>query len=264
MPETKAWNLGTEWLVGPSHRFTLDLLYTRGDGFMNVRDVNAYVPDPVTGLPRRPDLRYSEILRIDGTGESRYWGQTLGWQWKVNNDVALGLSYTHGKAEDNYTDYNPDYPPQNTYDPGQEWGPSSEDQTHQIQLSGVFRSRFTHPLLRSWIVSVIAQYASGRPYSQLVGFDQNLNGDGSSDRPTGVGRNSERGPDTKTVDLRLAREVKLAKARVEFLFEVFNLFNTANVLKVQNVLTAPAPHSYGTALVYGPMRQFQIGVRASF
>jgi outer membrane receptor protein involved in Fe transport len=264
MPETKAWNLGMEWLAGPSHRFTLDLLYTRGYGFMNARDVNAYVADPITGLPRRPDQRYSEVLRVDGSGESRYWGQTVGWQWKVNEDVALELSYTHGKAEDNYTDWNPDFPPQNTYDPSAEWGPSAEDQTNQVKLTGLFRSRSTHPWLRNWTVAVSAQYASGRPYSQLVGYDQNLNGEGSSDRPTGVGRNRERGPDIKTVDLRLAREVALAGTRVEFLLEVFNLFNAANVLEVQNVLSAPAPHAYGTVLQYGPMRQFQFGLRVSF
>jgi hypothetical protein len=264
MPETKAWNLGMEWVAGPSHRFTLDLLYSRGDGFMNVRDVNAYVTDPATGLPRRPDLRYSQVLRVDGSGESRYWGQTVGWQWRVNDDVALGISYTHGKAEDNYTDWNPDYPPQNTYDPDDEWGLSSEDQTHQIQLSGVFRSRFTHPFLRAWTVGVIAQYASGRPYSKLVGYDQDLNGDGSADRPEGTDRNSERGPDLKNVDLRLAKEIKLAKGRMEFLVEVFNVLNNTNVLKVQNVLSAPAPHAYGTPLEYGPKRQVQLGLKVSF
>ncbi len=262
MPKTKAVNVGLEWVPGPSHRFTLDLMYSQGSGFMNVRDVNAYV---MYGLiPRRPDLRYSQILRADGTGKSRYQGQTAAWQWKVNDDVAMSLSYTHGKAEDNYNDWNPDYPPQDTYAPDQEWGPSSEDQTHQIQLSGVFKSRFTHPWLRAWTVAVIAQYASGRPYSRLVGYDRDLNGDWASDRPAGIGRNSERGPDIKTVDLRLAREWKLSRTRLEFLLEVFNVFNTTNVLKVQNVLSAPEPHPYGSALEYGPKRQLQFGVKASF
>lgn len=262
MPKTQAWNLGWEWTPSPSQRFSLDLMYARGHGFMNVRDVNAYVL--YGGIPRRPDLRYSQILRVDGTGESRYRGQTVAWQWRVNDSVAMGLSYTHSKAEDNYTDWNPDYPLQNTYDPGQEWGPSAEDQTHQIQLSGVFKSRFHHPWLRGWTLAVIAQYASGRPYSKLVGTDADMNGDGSADRPAGVGRNSERGPDLKNVDLRLAREWKLARTRLELLLEVFNLFNTTNVLKVQNVLSAPEPHPYGSALAYGPKRQLQFGVRASF
>jgi outer membrane receptor protein involved in Fe transport len=262
MPETKSWNLGMEWVPRPNHRLTLDLIYSRGSGFMNVRDVNAYVL--YNGIPRRPDLRYSQILRIDGSGESRYWGQTIAWQWTVNDALSLALSYTHGKAEDNYTDWAPDFPLQNPFDPSQEWGPSAEDQTHQVQLSGVYRTRSQHPLLRNWTVSVIAQWASGRPYSQLVGYDLNVNGDGSSDRPSGVGRNSERGPAIKTVDLRLARELKLKKVRLECLLEIFNLFNSANVLKVQNILSAPAPHAYGSALAFGPSRQFQFGVKATF
>jgi hypothetical protein len=262
MPKTASWNLGFEWAPSPEHRFTLDLLRSRTQGLMNVRDVNAYVL--VGGVPRRPDLRYSQILRIDGSGESRYTGQTAAWQWKASEILTLNLGYTHSKAEDNYTDWTPDYPLQNSYDPGQEWGPSAEDQTHQVLLSGVFRSRSEHVLLRHSSLSVIAQYASGRPYSRLVGGDRNGNGEGTSDRPEGVGRNTERGPDLKTVDLRVSREVMLHKGSLEFILEIFNLFNTANVLKVQNVLSAQPPHAYGTALEYGPMRQIQFGLKAAF
>lgn len=266
MPKTRSWSLGFEWKPAPAHRLTLDFLYSRGSGFMNVRDVNAYVAYDNGGtiVYRRPDLRYSQILRVDGTGENRYWGQTVAWQWRASEGLALGLSYTHSKAEDNYTDWTPDYPLQNTFDPGQEWGLSSEDQTHQWQLSAVYRTRSTHPLLRSWTIAAIAQYASGRPYSKLVGYDRNMNGDGASDRPVGVDRNSERGPDIRSVDLRVARSETFGKVRMDFIVEVFNLFNTTNVLKVQNVLSAPEPHPYGSALEYGPKRQLQFGVKASF
>jgi len=264
MPKSTTWNLGFEWTPTSEHRLTVDLLHARTQGLMNVRDVNAYVPDPVTGMPRRPDARFSQILRIDGTGESRYWGQTLAWHWKASPAFALAFGYTHGKAEDNYTDWTPDYPLQNTFDPGQEWGPSAEDQTHQLLLSAVYHTRSRHPLLRDSSVAVIAQYASGRPYSRLVGSDQDQNGDGSADRPAGVGRNSERGPDIKTVDLRLSRAFRARQAKLEVLVEIFNVFNTANVMKVQNVLSAPEPHAYGTVLEYGPMRQFQVGVKATF
>jgi hypothetical protein len=266
MPETRSWNLGFEWVPGPEHRFTLDLLRSRGSGFMNVRDVNAYVPyqTPLGVVYRRPDLRYSQILRLDGSGESRYWGQTLGWQWRVGDRLALALSYTHGKAENNYTDWAPDYAAQDTFDPSREWGPSPEDQTHQVQLTVVCRTRSTHPLLRDTTVAVTARYASGYPYSQLAGSDLNHNGDGTSDRPAGVGRNSERGPATRTVDLRLARAFPVRGARLDLILEVLNLFDASNVVTVQNVLTASQPHPYGSALTYGPPRQVQFCARVAF
>ena len=111
---------------------------------------------------------------------------------------------------------------------------------------------------------MIAQYASGRPYSKLVGGDQDHNGDGSADRPWVWGGTGSAVPPPGPWTCRLSRTFPPRRVRLEALLEVFNVFNTANVVKVQNVLSAPEPHPYGTALEYGPMRQFQVGVKAVF
>ncbi len=268
MPASRVWNLGLEWLPAQGHRLYLDLVYSRGRGFMNTREVNAYVPyySPALGtvIPRRPDLRFGSIQRIDGTGECRYRGQTLGWQWRQEETWTLDLSYTHSQAEDNYSDWTTDYRVQNSFDPGSEWGPSSEDQTHQVLLCVAYASPKTaNHFWQNWVVSAIARYASGRPYTRLLGYDANLNGDGTSDRPSGVGRNRETTPDTCNVDLRLGRTCPFGRSRAEFLMEVFNLFNRSNVLEVQNNLGSTAP-PYGTPLRYGGMRKFQVGVRMTF
>jgi len=268
MPELKAWNVGLEWVPASAHRLYLDVEGSRGKGFMNLRDVNAYVPYYNSALAtvvlRRPDMRFGSVFRIDGSGETRGLLETLGWQWRHGETLVLNLSYTHGKAEDNYIDSTPDFPPQNTFDPSSEWGPSSENQTHQVLLSAVYTSHSqAHPWLNRWDIALIGRYASGRPYSRLLGYDQNMNGDGTSDRPAGVGRNSETGPGTRNVDLRLTRPFDLGKARLSLEIEVFNLFNTSNVLQVQNVMTATTP-AYGSALVYGSMRQLQFGARLLF
>jgi len=267
MPETKTWSLGLEWAPAAAHTFFLDFVKSRGEGFQNVRDVNAHVPyfSPALNmvLQRRPDMRFGSVQRIDGTGESRYQGETLGWQWKPSDSIQIKASYTHGKAEDNYIDWTPDFPPQDTFNPSNEWGPSCENLKHQGLLSAVWVSHSNTPWGRGWLVSVLARYASGRPYSKLLGYDRNLNGDPAADRPEGLERNSETLLPSRTVDMRLARRFNLSGCRLECSIEAFNLFNTANVLEVQNNLASTAP-AYGTALRFAPMRQLQFGVRARF
>jgi hypothetical protein len=65
------------------------------------------------------------------------------------------------------------------------------------------------------------------------------------------------------VDLRLTRPFELGKARLVMSLDVFNLFNTANVVKVQNVLSSTTP-SYGAPLLYGTMRRLQFGAKLLF
>jgi hypothetical protein len=65
------------------------------------------------------------------------------------------------------------------------------------------------------------------------------------------------------VDLRLIRAIPMAQVRLEAILDVFNLFNRSNVLDVQNTLASTTP-PYGTPVAYGPMRQFQFGVKVLF
>jgi hypothetical protein len=113
---------------------------------------------------------------------------------------------------------------------------------------------------------------SGFPYTGVVGFD--ADGDGFSgtssyaDRPAGLERNSFRLPTFATLDLNVAKIVKLAGShRVEGRAEIFNVFNRTNVTAVNNVIgldPANPPASFGRRTGVGPQRQGQIAVRYSF
>ncbi len=266
LPYTRQVNLGLEWMPDPALRLTLDLVSSRGRGFTNARDVNAFVVYDNGGTPvlRRPDLRYSSLVLTEGSGESRYLAQSLAVTWTRGEALSLRASYTHSKTEDNYADFTSDLKAQNTFDVGSEWGPSFQGQTHRVALSGVLKSSSqASAWRRNWTLAFIGRYASGRPYSKLLGYDQNLNGDATSDRPAGLGRNSETGPSTRNLDLRLARSFTLRGARLELLAEVFNVFNTTKVLLVQNDQSSTTP-AYGSPIGYGPKRQFQFGARVTF
>ncbi|MBI3131224.1 MAG: TonB-dependent receptor [Acidobacteria bacterium] len=266
LPTTRQLHLGLEWTPRPDLRVTLDLVKSKGSGFNNARDVNAFVVYDNAGTPvlRRPDLRFSSIILAEGSGESRYLAQSLSATWKPREAFSLQASYTHSKTEDNFIDYTTDFKAQDTFDVDSEWGPSYQDQTHRVVVSGVWMSSSQGSLwARDWTLAFIGRYASGRPYTKLLGYDQNLNGDATSDRPVGLGRNSETGPSTRNLDLRVARSFPLGATRLELRAEVFNCFNTTNVLLQQNDLASTTP-AYGSPIAYGPKRQFQFGARLTF
>lgn len=292
-PETKQANLGFEWSPRPSMKFTLDGVHSKGEHFMNVRDINSTIPIPAQYNPsaasplRTPILSgptgipYSAIFRYDGTGESKYTSVTLGMAWQLRDVFALNASYAWSKSEDNYIDWLTQYAPQNSFDPAAEMGPSNHDQRHRINFSAVFNTKsFSSPWTRNWVVAFIGKYASGRPYSLWTGVDADYgflggnplgNGEGLSapaDRPAGVKRNSETTPSITNLDLRISRAFKLGgKASLEAILEVFNVFNHYNITKVQNFQTPPpgAP-AFGASIVTSAdnNRQIQGGVRFMF
>lgn len=269
MPRMDMTSAGLEWNPSPAHHLVFDAIQSRGRGFLNVRDVNAYViyVNPLVSaapIQRRPDLRYSTLNRADGSGETRHESQSLAWTWKPDSSLLLKASYTHSRTRDNFIDWTADFTPQNTFDPGSEWGPSVQDQRHRALVSGVWSSGAqANPWTRDWTFGWIASWASGRPYTRLAGYDRNYDGDGTSDRPEGVGRNSEHLSSTSQVDLRAGRAFRLGEGRLEATLEVFNLFNKGNVLEVQNN-TASVQPPYGTPVRFADRRQFQFGVRYSF
>jgi hypothetical protein len=92
-------------------------------------------------------------------------------------------------------------------------------------------------VIGNWGLSPIIIAGSGRPFNLLLGFDSNGDGRSQSDRPGRAGRNTGRGPDLFTVDLRLARKFLVSEGKYfEFTFEAFNLFNRANFIGVNNVV----------------------------
>lgn len=281
MPLTKQANLGWEFSPRPNLRFTLDAVLVKGSHFLNVRDVNAAVPDPAfVGAPgqvptRRIDSRYSAVHRYDGSGESDHKSVSLGTAWQMQDRLALSFSYTWSKTEDNYTDWVTDVSPRNTFDPKDEMATSNQDQRHRILASLVFNTKgFNNRWTKDWIVSFIGRFASGRPYSIFTGVDNDYgvvggkpwgNFDGgapASDRPVGVARNSETLPFTQNVDLRISRTFRFEnKVGLELVADVFNLFNHYNVSAVQNVQAAP---NYGNPIVQSNVdfnRQVQLGAR---
>ena len=148
-------------------------------------------------------------------------------------------SYTLGKAIDDSTDINQSLAPQNPLNARDERSLSAFDVRRRLVISAVLESPFRNVALRNFTLSPISTYRSGYPFNLLLGVDPGTGNFNAVDtqRPAGAGRNTGRGPDFYTFDLRLARKFKLGeRATVEWIMEGFNLANRTNFKSVNRTV----------------------------
>ena len=267
--------------------------YVRGLNQIGTIDYNPVLPD--LGPGRRPEDvggvagTSASILQYTSYAGTWYRGLTLSARKRFDTRTQLQASYVLSKAEDISADFQSAFLPQNNgrgrdpndrqglpigFDPDAERGPAGQDQRHRFVVSGWYDAGAGIEL--SGIVTV----ASGVPFNILAGTDLNGDGDGGNfpsdrarqspgDPSSSVPRNAGRLPTEATVDLRVSRRFSRSGIAVEPIFEVFNLFNRANFIDVNNVFgtgaypSAPLP-TYGQFVRAAAPRQAQLGLRLTF
>jgi hypothetical protein len=269
-------------------------MYVRGYHQLGTIDYNPLVP--ALGPGRRPEDvngvpgSSASILQYTSYGETWYRGLAVSVSRRFEGGYQFLASYTLSKAEDNATDFQSAFIPENNgrgrdrdepsglpvgFDPEAEKGTSAQDQRHRLVLSGLAQ------LPAGIQASAIAAVESGRPYTILAGADLNGDGDGGAfppdrarrtpaDPSTSVRRNSGVLPFQGSVGLRVSRRFPLGgRARADALVEIFNLFNRANFTEINGIFgtgafpDAPLP-TFGLFEQAGPPRQVQIGLRVDF
>lgn len=151
-------------------------------------------------------------------------------------------------------------------DRGYQQGRLDTDTPHVFVLNG---------LVEVWgglRVGSILFVRSGLPYTGVTGTDSDGDGvtaGGSySDRPSSLKRNSFRRPPLASLDLSLAKVVRIAGSQtVEVRADIFNLTNRLNVNAVNNVIgldPANPPAAFGRTTSAREQRQAQIAIRYSF
>lgn len=210
----------------------------------------------------RPDPNFGNISRYEGSGDSWYNGLIATLAKQQGSWLETRISYTFSKALDNSGNFFFSTP-QNNFDLRGEKGLSDNDQRHRLTFSGtLYGSRALRGFQLGWIYT----YASRLPFNILLGQDRN--GDtNNNDRPVGVGRNTGRGFDLSSLDLRLSKRFGFGEKRsLEFLIEGFNVLNRSNLSVPNNTFgtgTAPLP-AFGRATAAFEPRQVQLGVRLGF
>ena len=180
--------------------------------------------------------------------------------WKIlyfleaKNSLQLLAAYTLGKVVDDAPNVYAGGPGgdasllSDAMNPHADWGPSVNDQRHRLSFSGVwdlaFADRFSgpsHAVLRDWQLSFILAAQSGQPYSGMVSFDLNNDGNAGNDRTPGSPRNTFYAPATVSLDPRLTRMVPVGgRATLQLACEAFNVFNRSNIIAVRTFTVTTA------------------------
>lgn len=245
-------------------------IYLRGLHLILSRNVNVPTCSDATANLCRPDPEFGNISRYEGSGDSAYHGLVLSLNRRDGKWGNTRVSYTLSKAIDNVGNFFFSSP-QNNFDLRDDRGRSDNDQRHRLTVSGSLRdpedARSSLPgrLFRGITLSYIFTYASAPPFNIQAGADLNHDTN-NNDRPLGIGRNTGRGFDFASVDLRLSRLIRFGdRWSLELLAEGFNILNRSNYSVPNNIFgtnQAPRP-GFGIPTVALDARQFQFGMKFS-
>jgi hypothetical protein len=107
-------------------------------------------------------------------------------------------------------------------------------------FSGVAQSPWaqTHRYLSDWTFSSTAIAHSFQPFNILTGDDNVGDGQVTTHRPVGLGRDAGIGPNFFSVDARLMRTLRLKRERstLTITLDAFNVLNRTNFQSVNNIV----------------------------
>jgi len=169
------------------------------------------------------------------------------------------VQYSIGRARNDTSGIN--WTPPNMYDLSREYGPSDFDRTQVLELFGTITSG-------PWLnLGVSYEAYSGRPYSLITGLDLYNTGTANA-RPSGVGRNTLRGPGFASLDVRWWRELPFspqgqprAKRSVTLGVDAFNVTNRVNYNTPVGNLASPF---FGESISAAPARRIQFSLRVRY
>ncbi len=256
-------SLGIELQLGKNTAVSASYLLARGVHLLRVRDVNLSPPVPAS-IPiaktnsiltflrfnsPRPIVGFDRIFLFESEANSIYHGLAIQVTQRFANHFQFLCSYTWSKVIDDRPDPGPISPPgtdgallSDPYIPRTDRARGITDQRHRLSFSGLWDLDYTRRLpsvprmiLSDWHLSGILTAQSGQPYSAVLNFDLNNDGNLATDRTPGLGRNTFTLPSAVSLDLRVTRTVPLknGRERLEFSWEAFNVFNRVNVTGVR-------------------------------
>lgn len=249
IPFTLQYSAGIERQLASKTTLAATFIGSRGHDMFRSRDINA--PAPPLFLAR-PDPTRGVVREIESAGRMRTASLqlTLRGVSKRFNGTA---QYSYARASNDTGGIG--WMPPNSYDLSQEYGAADFDRRHTIELFGSWTAG-------SWFtLGASLEAFTGRPYSLTLGTDA-FNTGSANARPAGVPRNSLRGPNYASLDLRWSHDVILAvpkKRTVTLGIDAFNVLNRVNDNYFVGNLSSPF---FGRAVSASAPRRVQFSLRA--
>ena len=298
-PEVHQASLGVDYAFNDSLALAASLLHVTGRKLQRSTDINLLPPVP-TAIPvqgggtvtvdqfptARPFVNFGRIIEFQSTAESEYNGLTLELRRRFGDGLQATVAYTLGEVEDTVPDATAVVPnsaddakfASNPYDFEDDRAPGSNDQRHRLVFSGFWAlgdarqaGGLRQALLGGWSLSWIATLQSGQPYSRTVTNDLNRDGNSRNDIVPGS-RNSERLPESYTLDLRLVKGIRVAGSEVELIAEGFNVLDRDNINTQRTVFYNYDPRAnllipqatFGDDVTAADNRIVQLAIRLRF
>lgn len=252
---------------------SLGYLHLRARHLILSRNANVPTVPTSAGVPNqgRPDPNWGNIGRFESSGNSAYDGMVVSLNQRATRWSSLRVSYTLSKTIDDAGNFFFSTV-QNNFNIRDDRGRSDNDQRHRLVISGSLevpdhnKPTGLQRILCGFQAGYIFTYSSRLPFNVLLGSDRNFDSN-NNDRPIGVGRNTGRGFDYASLDLRLSRRFKVTeRVDLQLLAETFNVLNRANYGVPINTFgpgVTPQPRFGIPTQAFDP-RQFQFGMRVSF
>jgi hypothetical protein len=251
-PMVQQMNVGIQREFAKDFVVRADYLHNFGTHFIIGRKIGT-VFNPVVGGP-------DSVINLESSVKTKYDGLLLSVEKRFAQRSQFRLSYTLAKAF-NYA--NDDQIPFaiGPVDPNNlqlEYGPTPNDQRHRFTFSGAFNLPGGFTVAPIWTVAsgvpmdiilpdgsaripFLQRNAGGRLFrsgAELNAFIREVNaGGGINGAPLPLVGDDARLTDSfNSFDLRVAKTFNIGeRARLEPIVEVFNLFNSTNILGVSNV-----------------------------
>ena len=254
-------NISVERELAPWTRLSLDYSYFRGVHLFRSRDVNA----PLPGIELRPDSEFSNINQVESSASLRSNALTVTFRGQAKKFFKGTAQYILSRSWNDTA--GPFSLPADNFELRPEWGPADFDQRHRFNFAGFLQ------LPREFRLGSVFSTASGAPFNITTGFDNNGDTTGN-DRPSGITRNTGRGPAFVQVDLRLTRTFKVAPPfhgdqpatrheyhNLEFSVDAFNAINHTNLTHIVGAQSSPF---FGRANSASSARTIQLSVKYIF
>ena len=259
----QSWNLNIQRELRRDLAVSAGYFGAKGTHLRIARNINQPIsgvrPIPTVSASSqiRPGAALTNIVQIEGTGNSSYNALWLTGTKRLSRGLQFNASYTFSKSIDYNSLNSQGVVIQDSYNLRGSRGLSDFDARHRFVISGLYELPFRgNRLVEGWQLSTIVQSQSGNPVNIVVnnaaftGTNNTVRPDvtgpieilGTPNRwfdispfvvPVGrfgnLGRNVVIGPGFNNTDFSVIKRTFLTETQlIEFRWEVFDLFNHAN------------------------------------
>jgi hypothetical protein len=237
----------------------------------NLRPAVARLPNGKNDYQGRLyDTRFGVTYIGQPIGYSIYHAGTLTVRRAFARHIGLTANYVFSRAIDNGAGNSTFITPEDPYNTRLDRALSAEHATHRFILTLSAEVPPQLPIIGGFGVHAIATAQSPRYFNVTAGSDVNRDLNSVTDRPDTLGRNTHRGDDFVSVDLRLVRRFRpTERTAVEAIAEFYNLFNRVNITDLFTVwgrptLAQPPVATFNTPRAVGNAFQTQLALRFTF